>query len=49
MISFFDILKRRQKIEFVTLKIIYNTFLTFNSQIINESIFLLILIKKPLK
>lgn len=43
--TFFDILKRRLKFQTVTLKIIYNTYLTFDSQIINENVFL----KNPLK
>jgi hypothetical protein len=47
MITFFDILKRRHKFHSVTEKIIYNTFLTFDSQFINENAFLLKQPKKP--
>ena len=45
MITFFDILKRRFNFQSVTLNLFYNTFLTFDSQIINENVFL----KNPLK
>ena len=35
MITFFDILKRRLKLQTVTQKTVYNTFLTFNSHSFN--------------